>query len=150
MVSVNWCREHVVTRSDNYHFFTFSRGPRKLTLLQRWGWGEVAGWGNHQAEPRGQGGNYGNPAQPTTRTPVTLIISGELHSIRTKGSGGRGNDCDRSAGNQSIMAAKRERMAQNVLSAVPWAWEHVIASNGHWQLTTDQQLTWHRLGVNYI
>ena len=49
---------------------------------------------NRQAEPRVQGGNHGNPTQPTTRTPVTLIISGELHSILTKGSGGRGNDRD--------------------------------------------------------
>ena len=81
-------------------------------------------------EPRVQGGNHGNPAQPTTRTPVTLIISGELHSILSKGSGGRGNDRDRSAGNRSVMVAKRERMARNVLSAVPWAWEHVITNNG--------------------
>ena len=36
------------------------------------------------------------------------------------------------------MVAKRERMARNVLSAVPWAWDHVIASNGRWRLTADQ------------
>ena len=61
-----------------------------------------------------------------------LIISGELHSILTKGSG---NDRDRSAGNRSVTDAKRERMARNALSAVPWAWDHVIASNGRWRLT---------------
>ena len=85
-----------------------------------------------------QGGNHGNPAQPTTRTPIKLIISGELHSILTKGSAGKGNDRDRSAGNRSMMVAKRERMAQNVLSALPWAWNHVIASNGCWLLTADR------------
>ena len=61
-----------------------------------------------------QGGNHGNPAKPTTRTPVTLIISGELHSILTKGSGGRGNDRNRSAGKRSVMVAKRERKARNM------------------------------------
>ena len=87
----------------------------ELTSSPRWGWGEGAWWRNRQAEPRVQGGNHGNPAQPTTRTPVTLIISGELHSILTKGSGGRGNDRDRSAGNRSVVVAKQERMARNVL-----------------------------------
>ena len=83
------------------------------------------------AKPRVQGGNHGNPAQPTTRTPVTLIISGELHSIPTKGGGGRGNNRNRSAGDWSVMVAKRDQMVRNVLSPVPWAWDHVIASNGH-------------------
>ena len=47
-----------------------------LTSSSCWGW--VLDEGIGEWGPRVQGGNHGNPAQPTTKAPVTLIISGEL------------------------------------------------------------------------
>ena len=119
---------------------TFHKVNHILTSSPRWGWGEGAWWGNRQAEPRVQGGNHGNPAQPTTRTPVMLIISGELHSILTKWREGKWS---RSISRQSVRNGHQAR-ANDAKCAERCPMGMGSRDCKQWPLTVDRwpALTW--------
>ena len=108
-----------------------------------------AWWGNHQAELRVQRcTNHGNPAQPTTRTPVTLIISGELHSILIPRGveGGEMIAVDQPASNpQWCLASESEWRIMCCMLSHGHGIMCLQACNGRWWLTAD----WHCCDVNF-